>query len=103
MTTTVRLCDMCRPHWNEVSSRQPVARIWRKDHTLWKPDPDEITNRLGWLDLPTSMRSTIPELTRIGISAVDRGIRRVVLLGMGGSSLCAEVLQRLGRMNSEEL
>ncbi|HXJ62671.1 MAG TPA: transaldolase, partial [Actinomycetota bacterium] len=26
-----------------------LRRIWRKDHTVWKDDPTEITNRLGWL------------------------------------------------------
>src|ERR1043166_8492312 len=26
-----------------------VPRLWAKDHTLWRPDPKEITNRLGWL------------------------------------------------------
>src|SRR4029450_4875073 len=25
-----------------------IERIWRKDHTVWKDDPTEITNRLGW-------------------------------------------------------
>ena len=29
-----------------------IERIWRGDHTLWKPSPDEIANRLGWLSLP---------------------------------------------------
>ena len=29
-----------------------IARIWAKDYTVWKPAPDEIINRLGWLDAP---------------------------------------------------
>ena len=28
-----------------------VERIWRKDHTVWKDDPTEIADRLGWLTL----------------------------------------------------
>ena len=28
-----------------------VARIWARDHTAWKPDPTEIADRLGWLDV----------------------------------------------------
>ena len=64
MTRAAKLCDMCGPHWREAVARQPVARIWRKDHTLWKPEPEEITNRLGWLDLPNSMQTTGHELAR---------------------------------------
>ena len=94
MTAISTIAEMCRPHWDETASRRPVARLWRKDHTLWKPDPNEITNRLGWLDLPHSMRSAIPELTRFGQSLHDRDIKHVVVLGMGGSSLCAEVLRQ---------
>ncbi len=95
MTPASRLSELCQPHWNDIASRQPVARIWRKDHTLWKASPQEITNRLGWLDLPNSMRSTLSELTRFGKSVEERGIRDVVLLGMGGSSLGAEVLRQV--------
>ena len=82
---------MCRDDWNDIAARQPVARIWRKDHTLWKPTPDEITNRLGWLDLPRSMSQCVPDLTRFARDVRESGIQEVVLLGMGGSSLCAEV------------
>ena len=39
-----------------------VARIWRKDHTVWKPDPTEITNRLGWLTITDFIREQLPFL-----------------------------------------
>jgi glucose-6-phosphate isomerase/transaldolase/glucose-6-phosphate isomerase len=85
--------SLCRPCWDEVVSREPVARLWRRDHTLWKPSPIEIANRLGWLDLPVTMRGAAEELKQFAAQAVARGFRDVVLLGMGGSSLCAEVLR----------
>jgi len=94
VTPVSQIIDLCREHWNQAAARLPVARIWRKDHTLWDPSPDEIINRLGWLDLPTSMRTRVPELTRLSRAVQDRSIRDVVLLGMGGSSLSAEVLSR---------
>ncbi len=75
-----------------------VPRIWRRDVTVWtaQPDSDEgraIANRLGWLDVPTGMK---PELGRVQAAADDilrDGIDTVYLLGMGGSSLCAEVMR----------
>ena len=39
-----------------------VERIWRKDHTVWKDDPTEITDRLGWLTVSDLMHERIGEL-----------------------------------------
>ena len=91
MTPASQIPDLCRSAWNEAVARQPVARIFRKDHTLWQRNPQEITNRLGWLDLPNSMRTCVRDLTRLARDTRERGIAHVILLGMGGSSLCAEV------------
>jgi glucose-6-phosphate isomerase len=93
MIAAAKMKSLCRPYWNEVVSREPVARLWRRDYTLWKPSPVEIANRLGWLDLPTTMRGAAGELEEFAAQAVERGFREVVVLGMGGSSLCAEVLR----------
>jgi glucose-6-phosphate isomerase len=50
-----------------------------------------IRNRLGWLDAPVTMRARAGELS--AFAAEVRGYRDCVLLGMGGSSLCPEVLR----------
>jgi transaldolase/glucose-6-phosphate isomerase len=70
-----------------------VARIWRQDHTVWKPDPTEITNRLGWLTAPKVMRDGLTSLRAFARSAAAEGYSRAIVLGMGGSSLAAEVLR----------
>ena len=75
-----------------LEDTEAVARIWSGDHTLWSSDPTEITDRLGWLDTPSSMLDCVDDLTRFAHEVRDDGIRHVVLLGMGGSSLGAEVL-----------
>jgi glucose-6-phosphate isomerase/transaldolase/glucose-6-phosphate isomerase len=93
MIEAAKMKSLCRPYWNEVVSHEPVARLWRRDHTLWKPSPIEIADRLGWLDLPISMRGAAAELKQFAAQVVERGFRDVILLGMGGSSLCAEVLR----------
>jgi len=75
-----------------------VSRIWRRDTRVWAAEPDSeagraIANRLGWLDVPTGLQ---PELARVQAVADEvrgDGIDVVYLLGMGGSSLCAEVMR----------
>ncbi|HET9979789.1 MAG TPA: bifunctional transaldolase/phosoglucose isomerase [Ktedonobacterales bacterium] len=73
-----------------------ARRVWEKDPSLWKPDPlqqNEITNRLGWLDVTTQMRGEIPRLTALRDDLRAEGVSDLVLLGMGGSSLAPEVLR----------
>jgi transaldolase/glucose-6-phosphate isomerase len=70
-------------------------RIWARDAGLWTRDPDvakEILDRLGWLDLPESMRPYVPDLRQFAREVANAGIDRVLVCGMGGSSLCVEVL-----------
>ncbi len=76
----------------DLAGRDAVRRVWQLDHTLWKPDPTELSNRLGWLTLPADMRAHADDLQAFADEVRDMGIRDVVLLGMGGSSLGAEVL-----------
>ena len=78
----------------DLNRRDVIARIWQKDHTVWKPDPTEITNRLGWLSITQSMSQQVPALQSFAQEIRDDGFRHVVLLGMGGSSLGPEVLRQ---------
>ena len=78
----------------DLQQREVVARIWRKDHTVWKPDPKEITNRLGWLTVTDLMSEQIPALVSFADEIQKAGFRNVVLLGMGGASLGAGVLHQ---------
>ena len=70
-----------------------VARIWRKDHTVWRPDPTEIDDRLGWLDLSSQMRAHMHDLRDFASEIQQDGFDTAVLLGMGGSSLAPEVFR----------
>lgn len=75
---------------SRLEAAEVVRRIWERDHTVWKDDPQEISDRLGWLDLPVGMRPDVAGLQSFAGST--DGFDRVVLLGMGGSSLAPEVL-----------
>ena len=67
-----------------------LSRLWAHDHTIWQEDPTEITNRLGWLHLPETMPKRLDEIDRFVANVRADGIRDVLLLGMGGSSLAPE-------------
>jgi glucose-6-phosphate isomerase len=72
-----------------------AARLARKDATLWGPEAEsEAAVRLGWLDLPSSSRSLVEQLTTLREELRSEGLDRVVLCGMGGSSLAPEVICR---------
>ncbi len=79
----------------EIDRRDIIGRVWRRDHTVWKPEPDEIADRLGWLDVSVAMRSALPDLRRFADEVRAEGFERVLLLGMGGSSLGPEALARI--------
>jgi transaldolase/glucose-6-phosphate isomerase len=69
-------------------------RLWAKDSTLWTADPNkrqEIRDRLGWLDVADKMLEKEGEFRDLAKQA--RKFSDVVLLGMGGSSLCPDVLR----------
>jgi transaldolase/glucose-6-phosphate isomerase len=80
--------------WMELKKDRIIERIWSHDHTVWQPDPVEISNRLGWLDIAERMRSAIPELTDLTNDLRKAGFKQAVLLGMGGSSLAPEVFRK---------
>jgi glucose-6-phosphate isomerase len=75
-----------------------VSRIWDRDITAWgaapgTADAKSIAARLGWLDIAETMRPHLERLDGLGQAAPAEGIEAVYLLGMGGSSLCGEVLR----------
>ena len=76
--------------------RSAVAeRLWGQDGSLWSPDESvkaSVQSRLGWLLAPGRMREQVAELEAFADGVRRDGISDVVLLGMGGSSLAAEVL-----------
>ena len=61
-----------------------IDRIWARDHTVWKEDPTEIGNRLGWLESPDVMKKAIPEITAFEADIHQTGFTQVLLLGMAG-------------------
>lgn len=74
------------------------ARVWAHDATLWADDPEgqaEVKIRLGWLDSIEDARTRLDGYLSFARQVHDQGIDRVLVIGMGGSSLTAEVLSSL--------
>ena len=78
----------------ELVDRNVPERIHRRDHTVWRPDPREITDRLAWLDAGEFLRANLDDLDEFVCQVCTEGYRDVVLLGMGGSCLGPEVLRQ---------
>jgi transaldolase / glucose-6-phosphate isomerase len=94
--------------WHSLGELQPAVdaqlarlnkedaprRLWAKDSTLWSADPakrGEIRDRLGWLTVAEKMLEHAPEFKEL--AAQSKAYSDVVLLGMGGSSLCPDVMR----------
>lgn len=78
---------------NALSQNDIPSRIMAKDYTVWKQKPDEIANRLGWLAAPADTIKKMQFIRSEIVPINNSGIKEVVLLGMGGSSLAAEVFK----------
>ena len=68
-----------------------VSRLWNKDATLWTNSGEE--KWLGWLDVVDQQVAAKQGLKDFAAEVTARGFANILLLGMGGSSLCPEVLQ----------
>lgn len=80
---------------DEMAERRIIARIWAHDHTVWKPEPTEITNRLGWLHTVKEMADKVDAMVDLVKSVHAAGYTDALLLGMGGSSLAPELFSRV--------
>ncbi len=70
-----------------------ASRLAAKDHTLWGQAAEgEASQRLGWVSPFESSRPLVEQIAQLRRELSDEGVDRVVLAGMGGSSLAPEVI-----------
>jgi transaldolase/glucose-6-phosphate isomerase len=79
----------------EMARDAIIDRIWKHDHTVWKADPEEITDRLGWLNIAEVMQENVPRIEKLVDDVRADGYTDVLLLGMGGSSLAPKVFSKV--------
>jgi glucose-6-phosphate isomerase len=77
-----------------VADLFPIAvRLANKDTNIWGVN-SEAPTRLNWIDLPVSSRDLLPQLDSLSAWARSNKLNEVILCGMGGSSLAAEVIAK---------
>jgi glucose-6-phosphate isomerase len=77
---------------SDWQSGRKMQRLWQRDATLWTGDDED--KWLGWLDITEYQISHPVELRNLAKEVWSAGFKDVLLLGMGGSSLCPEVLRK---------
>jgi len=75
----------------EWQSGAKMQRLWQRDATLWTGSDE--ASWLGWLDIVDEQITHHDQLQKVAKEVQARGFQHVLLLGMGGSSLCPEVLR----------
>jgi transaldolase/glucose-6-phosphate isomerase len=75
----------------EWQSSGKMRRLWERDATVWTGSDE--SNWLGWLDIVEEQIAQQDQLQKLAKEIQARGFEHVLLLGMGGSSLCPEVLR----------
>ncbi len=83
--------DSFNKAFDELKKEKVIERIWEKDYTVWSNEPTEITNRLGWLVSPETSLKALHEIEEFVKGVKDDSFTKVLLMGMGGSSLAPEV------------
>ncbi len=80
---------------NQWETENFIDRLWNKDPSLWPAkDASEITDRLGWLFLLDDEQNKLKKIVDFAEEIKKEGTSRVVVIGMGGSSLAAEVFEK---------
>lgn len=83
--------------YKKLDKEELPTRLWRKDTTLWKKEREHqaiIANALGWLTVAEKMTAQVAALHEFADGVRKDGFLDAVVLGMGGSSLCPEVMAR---------
>ena len=85
----LRAVEAALDDWDQ---NRKVARLWARDPSLWTNQGED--KWLGWLHIADEQQKTIRRFTNFAAEVKDSGFAHVLLLGMGGSSLCPDVLSK---------
>jgi len=82
---------------SRLEKQKVTRRIWDKDPSVWKEESAHqqvISSRLGWLDVINEDEDFFAPVFELRKDIAQRGYTHALLLGMGGSSLAAEVMRQ---------
>ncbi|HEY7796849.1 MAG TPA: glucose-6-phosphate isomerase, partial [Microbacteriaceae bacterium] len=87
------LKEQSKANLNRLIDESIASRIFEKDSEIWGPDAQpEASIRLGWTDPIDTANELLPQIVKLRDEFHAKGITRIVLCGMGGSSLAPEVI-----------
>ena len=96
-TFSVGSCDEAvRASLDDLQAKDFVRRIWAKDPAIWHEASAHqaiIRNALGWLTVSEQQIRHVSQLQAFADEVKTAGFTHILLLGMGGSSLCPEVFR----------
>jgi transaldolase / glucose-6-phosphate isomerase len=85
------LASSVKTHIDDWRANGKVRRLWQRDASLWT-NTDE-AKWLGWLGVTEEQTARLGDFRQLAEDVKSAGFTHVLLLGMGGSSLCPEVLK----------
>jgi len=100
MTSDINLQTFALPHklsqavevtLNDWQATGKVRKLWARDPSLWTNSDED--KWLGWLDIVAEQQRNVRRFTNFAAEVKDAKFAHVLLLGMGGSSLCPEVMR----------
>lgn len=95
VTLSASLTGAAEPGLRRLLEHRVASRLSATDATLWGPDAEpEAATRLGWVDPFPAAEAVISAAQQLADTMRGRGLDRVLLCGMGGSSLGPEVIAR---------
>jgi transaldolase/glucose-6-phosphate isomerase len=100
MASDINLQNFSLPHdlsqgveatLNDWHDTGKVHKLWARDPSLWTNNDED--QWLGWLDIVAEQQRNVRRFTNFAAEVKDAKFSHVLLLGMGGSSLCPEVMR----------
>lgn len=90
--TSSDLRDLIDQELNIWKKEEKVHRLWANDASLWT-NSDE-AQWLGWLNVPKNELNEVPNIETLATKIKAEGYEHIILLGMGGSSLCPAMMAK---------
>jgi len=76
---------------DDWKKNEKVRRLWQRDATVWTGSDEG--QWLGWLDIVEKQLAQLDQFKKVAADVKKAKFKHALLLGMGGSSLCPEVLR----------
>lgn len=80
---------------SKMQAEKVTSRILQNDYTLWQKEPGETTHPLGWLAAPKALNGQLRAIYRYADKIHGAGFKKIIMLGMGGAVMSAEVFSKV--------